>query len=298
VNQALKHVAERMLVGSGFASVARRRLRGRTLVLAYHNVVPEGEVVSGDSSLHLDQCQFARQLDSLALSHEIVPIDELLTDVGSTRTRVAITFDDAYFGALTVGVHELEKRRLPATIFVSPALLASCPWWDILADKTSGGVPHALRIEALESLSGKTDLVLAATNHEAAIANSIFKLPHIGTEADLAHAASKPGISIASHTWSHPNLCKLTEAELEEELRRPLEWARSRFASAVPWLTYPYGLHNERVQLAAEKAGYVGAFRIDGGWIPRSSPRRYSLPRLNIPAGLSLDGFRLRIAGL
>jgi peptidoglycan/xylan/chitin deacetylase (PgdA/CDA1 family) len=206
-----------------------------------------------------------------------------------------ITFDDAYLGALTAGVHELAKRGLPATIFVSPGLLASVPWWDSLAEPAHGIVPEELRTHALDALSGKTDLVFASVPAKPAT----LKPPRIGTDAELSTAASKSGINLGSHSWSHPNLCKLDESELQAELDRPLEWLRSRFASFVPWLSYPYGIQNERVQRAAEKAGYLGAFRIDGGWIPPySSFPSYSLPRLNIPAGLSLDGFRLRIAGL
>jgi peptidoglycan/xylan/chitin deacetylase (PgdA/CDA1 family) len=300
VNRALKRLAERALIVSGLARYALRRRRAHRLVLAYHDVIPHGDTASGDASLHLSQHEFARQLDALAQSHEVVPITALFDAPRySSRPRVVITFDDAYLGALTAGVHELGKRGLPATIFVSPGILASVPWWDLLAEPAQGVVPEELRTHALDVLSGKTDLVLASAPSKSARSGSMLKLPRIGTDAELSTAVSKSGISLGSHSWSHPNLCKLDESELQEELDRPLAWLRSRFASVVPWLSYPYGIQSERVQRAAEKAGYVGAFRIDGGWIPpRSYLPSYSLPRLNIPAGLSLDGFRLRIAGL
>jgi peptidoglycan/xylan/chitin deacetylase (PgdA/CDA1 family) len=78
-----------------------------------------------------------------------------------------------------------------------------------------------------------------------------------------------------------------------------LEWLRGRFSNVVSWLSYPYGLYNESARRIAAASGYVGALRIDGGWVPRNpSVDMFAVPRFNIPSGLSLNGFRLRLAGL
>jgi poly-beta-1,6-N-acetyl-D-glucosamine N-deacetylase len=298
VNPALKHFAERALIGCGVERFASRRVRGRTLVLAYHNVVPEGDRASGDSSLHLTQRDFARQLDTLARSHDVIPIEEIMSDTpASYRPRVVITFDDAYAGAVSVGIAELTKRGMPATIFVTPALLESVPWWDILA-QADGTVPDALRRRALDDMRGEGEAILRSAHATSPVPGSASALPRIATESQLTAIASSPGITLGSHTWSHPNLCAQTDTELEAELLRPLAWLRSRFASVVPWVSYPYGRFNEAVQRAAAKAGYRGAFRIDGGWLPGRARQPYAIPRLNIPSGLSIDGFRLRLAGL
>jgi peptidoglycan/xylan/chitin deacetylase (PgdA/CDA1 family) len=300
VNSALKHVAERALIGSGLARLASRRLRGHTLVLAYHNIVPIGHPVRGDGSLHLPQESFARQLDALAESHDVVALDKLFdTAEIPPRPRAVITFDDAYEGALSVGVDELVKRRMPATFFVAPALFGRATWWDRLAEPKSGVIPSEVRVHAIDALSGRTDAVLDWARSKATSLQPESALPRIGTESELLRAAAKPGITLGSHSWSHPNLGALTGNELEAELDRPLQWLRARPVQVVPWLSYPYGLFSESVEKAARKSGYVGALRTDGGWVPRSiSPDSYSLPRLNIPSGLSINGFRLRLAGL
>jgi peptidoglycan/xylan/chitin deacetylase (PgdA/CDA1 family) len=298
LNSALKHLAERALVAFGVERFTRRRLSGRTLVLAYHNIVPDGEYTAGDASLHLPQHEFARQLDALAESHYVVPLDDLDRDSTTQRPRVIITFDDAYDGAVSAGVEELRKRQMPATIFVAPAMLGSTPWWDALADPKLGAVPDDVRRHALERLHGEAIAIFEWTKRASLGFQAASKLPRIATEAELKVSASKPGITLASHTWAHQNLASLGSTALESELRRPLQWLQPRFPAVVPWLSYPYGLFNDSVQAAARNAGYAGAFRIDGGWMPRSSPSSYALPRLNIPAGLSLNGFRLRLAGL
>ena len=89
-------------------------------------------------------------------------------------------------------------------------------------------------------------------------------------------------------------------SELAEELTRPLEWLRARFGATLPVLTYPYGLQSTAVQRAADQAGYQSAFLITGGWLPRTDlqRQRFALPRLNVPAGLSLRGFEMRVSGL
>ena len=299
MNSALKNFAEHALIASGIARIASRRLRERTLVIAYHNVVPDGESPSGDESLHLPRREFARQLDALQRSHEVVPLEELSRTSPSTRRqRVVITFDDAYVGALTVGVEELVKRGMPGTIFVAPALLGCVPWWDTLAEPARGGVPDDLRRHALDVLGGDADAIIKWARSASTPPKSASRLPRIATDSQLAEVASKPGITLGSHTWSHPNLCALAGDDLEAELIRPLQWLRSRFAAVVPWLSYPYGLFNDTVQRAATSAGYVGALRIEGGWMPRSPHSSHAVPRLNVPSGLSIDGFRLRLAGL
>jgi peptidoglycan/xylan/chitin deacetylase (PgdA/CDA1 family) len=213
------------------------------------------------------------------------------------RPRVAITFDDAYAGAVNAGIDELVSRKMPATIFVAPALLGIVPWWDILAEREGGVMPEGLRDHALGELGGRTDAILdeRAPTREGKWAAGLAK---IASEAELSRAAARPGISLGSHTWSHQNLTCLSGAGLDAELSRPIDWLRSRFPSVESWMSYPYGLFSDAVESAARRCGYEGALRIDGGWIRRPIASPYAVPRLNVPSGLSIDGFRLRLSGL
>jgi hypothetical protein len=128
----VKAAVETVLVRGGAAKLARHFHRDRTLVLAYHNIVPHGDPVAGDCSLHLPQRQFAAQLDLLVELCDVIPLDSALERNGrGKRPRVAITFDDAYRGTVTAGVSELVSRGLPATIFVVPAFVGGGAfWWD------------------------------------------------------------------------------------------------------------------------------------------------------------------------
>src|SRR5678816_2862632 len=100
MRKALRGAVEFAMVASGLPVLGRRRRRGDTLVLAYHNVVPDGAEAFGDRSLHLPLSRLRQQLAALEATHEVVSLDELETPARTERPRAAITFDDAYAGAL------------------------------------------------------------------------------------------------------------------------------------------------------------------------------------------------------
>jgi peptidoglycan/xylan/chitin deacetylase (PgdA/CDA1 family) len=295
----LKTAVEQGLLRSGLPGISRRLRRFDTLILAYHNVVPDGEPVVGDSSLHLPRGAFAAQLDALLEVAEVVSLEVALEGGARAtgRPRVAITFDDAYRGAVTVGIGELASRALPATVFVAPALLdGGVFWWDALTPGGTPGVAPAVREDALRRLAGKGSAILAEHGHR-----DISRIPSHArgaSEAELRGAAARSGITLASHSWSHPNLAALAPAELEDELRRSVAWLRERFAGILPYISYPYGHYSPAVERAVAAAGYSAALRIEGGWLLEGASNRYAVPRLNVPSGLSNAGFRLRCSGV
>lgn len=299
MRRRLKRLVEHGLVWSGVPRVALAGHRSRTLILAYHAIVPVGETPTGDVSLHLPQARFAAQLDALVRTHDVVPLAEALAPAPAraTRPRVAITFDDAYQGAVSAGVFELSRRGVPATIFVPPGLLGGKRfWWDVLAPADGGALDPALRQRALAEWRGQGDLILGALAGDGG-ARPGPQYACSATEEDLDRVAVLPGITLGSHTWSHPNLAALDTTSLDDELQRPLAWLRERYERVVPVLTYPYGLRSERVQRAVAAAGYEAALCIEGGWI--EEPRRpFAVPRMDVPAALSHAGFQLRVSGV
>lgn len=299
IRGVVRRAVERALVVGGPASVLRHTRTREALILGYHNVTPRGEQPCGDRSLHLPQAVFAAQLDALLETHDVLSLDALLATPAetsaSTRPRAAITFDDAYLGALTVGIEELARRDVPATVFVAPDFVGGRSfWWDALADAERGLAPDA-RERALGEARGIDACV------RAVIGTPTAELPEwarCATEHDIDAALTSARITLASHTWSHPNLMRLDDAELATELARPREWLARYGDRALPVISYPYGLADARVQRAARDAGYRAAFMISGGWTSPPIGGRYDVPRLNIPAGLSRDGFVLRAAGI
>jgi peptidoglycan/xylan/chitin deacetylase (PgdA/CDA1 family) len=303
IRGSAKQLVERTLNRVGAAWVGARRAGGDTLVLAYHNVVPDGhEAAVGERSLHLPQAAFAAQLDALLRTHEVVRLNRIFDAAPVKKPRAVITFDDVYRGAMQAGVAELTARSLPATFFVSPGLLGRDSfWWDAMAAATGGELPSSERDHALTALAGRDEAVRSwASSSEREMHPSP---PHAQpvTEGELvrAVAAAGPGITLGSHGWSHVALPGVDRTDLRRELTRSLEWLRVRFRSRViPWISYPYGLSSPEVEAEAGAAGYAGGLCISGGWIGRNGTSPFSLPRLNVPSGITLHGFRLRSCGV
>jgi peptidoglycan/xylan/chitin deacetylase (PgdA/CDA1 family) len=271
-------------------------------VLAYHNVLPQGEPMTGDRSLHLPQEAFSRQLDLLCATHEIVTLDALFepSDGGGRRPRAAITFDDAYQGALTAGMEELRKRQLPATVFVSPGCLEQeAFWWDQLADPVQGVVPPRVRRHAFSALGGRSrEIVAWARRNGHTIASVPDHCRPISGQA-LDRIVAEGPVTLASHGWSHSSLPKLEKDEMRSELERSREWLEGRFGRPCEWVAYPYG-HSSPAVAECVARYYRGGFLVSGGLVQPRQVRnhRYLLPRINVPSGMSLEGFQLRLCGI
>lgn len=299
VRAAAKAVVETGLLLSGAAYANRRRLRGRTVVLAYHNVVEPETPPCGDGSLHIPIERFRHHLDTIERVAEVVPISELFDTRDGTRPRVVLTFDDAYRGAVRLALPELARRQMPATVFVPPLFVPDGSfWWDDLG-RLPGGLSEARRIVALNECRGRDEEVRRRYADELPAGAAPPADACCATLAELRHAVGVGQVALGSHTWSHVNLARATPAEVVEELSRSLAWLREQFpTSHLPALSYPYGLDSDAARAAAAAAGYQMGFLVAGGWLPTGRVEPLALPRLNIPAALSARGLALRLSGL
>ena len=296
----LKKRMEQALSSSVAGAIAAHRVRGtKRLILAYHGVIPDGAKPAGERALFIHQREFAAHLDVLALIADVAPLDRI-DEAGDGRPRVAITFDDAYSGAVKEGVRELVKRGLPATIFVAPGRLnGHVFWWDALSHR-SASVQDKVRLHALHKLGGSDERVRVwAARANLSASDALPAYAQTATYAELRDAVAVPGITVGSHSWSHANLSSLSAADIAAELERSRDWLRAEFGEkAIPWLAYPYGLDSKDARRAAANASYAGALRIGGGWHSASDVPALARPRLSIPGNLSLPGFRARLLGV
>jgi peptidoglycan/xylan/chitin deacetylase (PgdA/CDA1 family) len=210
-----------------------------------------------------------------------------------------LTFDDAYRGTLEHGLPEVTRRGMAATLFVAPGLLGNRAfWWDLLASPTAGEIPAQLRNRALQEHAGRHDEIMKEWTGEEGSAR-IPSYSRSATEEELRAAVDEHRLALGSHTWSHPNLTELDDSAVLFELQQSWRWLTDRFSSVVPWLAYPYGLTSDRVASLAEGV-FEGALSLTGRLVPPflDGLARYQVPRVNIPASLSLRGFELRIAGV
>lgn len=64
-------------------------------------------------------------------------------------------------------------------------------------------------------------------------------------------------IQLANHTWTHPDLTKLSPSQIAEELKSTDEFLRNTYGvDAAPYFRPPYGHHNAEVDAVAADLGY------------------------------------------
>jgi len=277
-------------------------LDGASLVLAFHNVIPDRERPRGDHSLHLELSRYREILDWLPDIFEVVPLESIVQEVPIPfgRPRIAITFDDAYEGAVDLGITELARRGLPATVFVISGMRdGQTFWWDALADSNDGRTLK-IREEVLRSAAGRESVIRSLAKQNRWALSELGGPFVASTWKRIADLACLEGITIAHHTRTHANAAVLTKEELLVELETGRTELEERVPEARPWLAWPYGRSSARARSVAMHVGFKAAFRVDGGLWKRSKPPapRFRFPRLNVPAGLTLEGFRLRAVGL
>jgi peptidoglycan/xylan/chitin deacetylase (PgdA/CDA1 family) len=281
---------------SGLLALARA-LRTDGVILCYHNVVPDGDPGSDSGlGLHMPRATFARQLRWLSANYTIVSLEEFVARRGrgaSLRGLAALTFDDAYAGVFACAWPLLQELGIPATVFVvsdAPARQATF-WWDHPGLSATSAAAHP--DEWLTTLRGDGAAILRA----AGCHNRLPHVPPAHRAADWATiaAAARAGLGIGAHSATHRALPALDPVELRREVGESRETLAARAGVTPEFFAYPYGLWSDRVRDAVRAAGYAAAFTLE-----RAARRtdRWSLPRVNIPAGIGDAAFQAWTAGL
>jgi peptidoglycan/xylan/chitin deacetylase (PgdA/CDA1 family) len=89
-------------------------------------------------------------------------------------------------------------------------------------------------------------------------------------------ALQREGMTIASHTQTHPDLSKVSAAQLRDEVVGSRQDLQKMLGVTTDLIAYPYGCWNDRVAAVVKSAGYRAA-RALGGGISNSSATEYSL---------------------
>lgn len=218
-------------------------------------------------------------------------LDRLARRLPLPARAVALSFDDGYADNASIAVPLLERLCLPATFFLTPALLSRemDPWWETLswavrearaAHVNIGGSLAPLGTDAERAQALRRLLLsmkgIPAAERETAIASLVEALEPTGSartdemfmDWDDARAAVARGIEVGSHTERHPIL---SEEDPAEQLR-DLETARRRLQSELgvdaALLAYPNGgpedVNGSAVD-AAVRVGHTHGLTTTGG---------------------------------
>ena len=105
----------------------------------------------------------------------------------------------------------------------------------------------------------------------------------------LLRALERDGVEIGSHTVEHRNLTSLSDGEALRELVQSRRVFERRLGHPVPWLAYPFGAYDSRIERLARRAGYKLAVTTEHG-VVQSARRPLALRRLRILDSTGVSG--------
>ena len=196
-----------------------------------------------------DPEMFSDQLDWLVDRCDVVGLDELLDggSVGVSRPAVTVTFDDGFSDNHDRALPALVARGLRALFFITVGFIQREPAVVKRLSSYAGGAG------AGEPLSWTQIRELTAA-----------------------------GMGIGGHTWTHPNLARVSDAVTNDELRRSKHVLEDRLEVNLEDLAYPYGKPGRhvtpRIVELARQAGYRRAVAVLYRGV-RTSDSRLLIPR-------------------
>jgi hypothetical protein len=127
----------------------------------------------------------------------------------------------------------------------------------------------------------------------------VATLTRIADETAVLSVETSDLVRFGNHTMHHPNLSALEVDEAVDEIHEAWQWLSTRLPRLCdPIVAYPYGLSPQQSSALLASTDMKFGLAVDGGWMKRGVEYdRSRIPRWNVPAGISRDGFLLRIRG-
>ena len=292
-------------------------------ILMYHRVAELKDTPTIDSrSVSATPSLFAQQMRHLARYYHVVSMPEVLdavkTDQPLRDRSVLITFDDAYADFADLAWPILHQFRLPATVFV-PTAYPGCPelafWWDRLyqafdrtrrtelRDTPLGPLPLAdpdLRRRSLRALQNYVPTIPhdKAMRLVDSVCAQLVETPlKCGSVLnwDQLRQLARDGVTLGSHTRTHPILTQLPPDRIREEVRGSLQDLKTEIGFALPIFCYPNGDHDATVMTILREEGIQLGFSTLVGENEWGSTDLLRLRRIGITPRSSLPIFSLRL---
>jgi peptidoglycan/xylan/chitin deacetylase (PgdA/CDA1 family) len=297
---------------------------GRPLVIGYHRVVDDyaGAARTEMPGMLVSTSMFERHLDWIGRRFRFVPLGEIGERVAAgrpfERPVAAVTFDDGYLDVYEHAFPVLERKGIPAAIFVVTDLVGKPLWqvhdklyqlfakafsvWrdprrELTALFTALGLPvGAIRSQALSdpflavswALPALTmaDVQRMMDGLETAVGNGFQPVPRTVGWSELADM-QRAGMTIGSHTRRHVSLPMETPDDIANELAGSKRTLEERLGQPVVHFAYPGGQFTSPVVQAVARAGYRYGYTA----CPHGDPqhRALTIERLLLWEGSSID---------
>jgi peptidoglycan/xylan/chitin deacetylase (PgdA/CDA1 family) len=288
------------------------------VVIGYHRVVEDfaSSAQTSIPSLLISRQMLERHLDWIGRRFRFVTLDEVGSRLES-RTRLdrpmaAITFDDGYRDFCDLAFPLLQKKGIPAAVFVVTDLIGTKrtqvhdKLYALLAQRSGCDIPNNWGGISLPDVASLTPyqatrvlieaLPLAAVEHVVSILEEEASLSEGITDSfrsltwEMLSEIQRAGMIVGSHTKTHTLLPNESERRVMDEVVGSRQAIEKMLGVEVKHFTYPSGLFTTRsvsaVAAAGYRFGYTGCTHRDP-WHPL-----LTIPRTVLWENSSLDGGR------
>lgn len=317
--------AKALLLSSGFYSLLRNVLPSRQFgILRYHAVCPR-DAGYAEPGICVSPAAFEAQIAYLAAHYRVLSLPDAVatfTRGGSLpKNAVAITFDDGYadnLGAARI----LARHGLSATFYITAGCLADgLPFWpselrgllnravsptielDVDGTRTvfAVGTPAERRktVSALTKLfKGRTIPARELLREQLRTAVGVSTVPSPMLTWDQVREMHAMGMTIGSHTMTHPNLPNAGVVDAEREVRESKARLESEIAAPVTMFSYPNGGADRYMTPAiadiVRKAGFAAATTSRNAFAHAGSDP-FALSRIQVSEALEQVVFALEV---
>ncbi|MBX2837340.1 MAG: polysaccharide deacetylase family protein [Gammaproteobacteria bacterium] len=249
------------------AKLVIRLSPNRVRTLLYHAVDDQPNPYTDGLSVSVSPKTFAANLDYFASHYNVIPVSAV--EEGTLpRSPLLITFDDGYTSVHQHAVPELQKRSLPACVYlIGRAVQGELVWVNLLnyaLNEHAKTTRDALSsFPDLASLKRREDIIAQIQHfYTPSEIESVCKTVYAAIDVPEEHhlysnpeqivAMQEAGIDFGFHTQDHYNLGLCNEQELKAQFNR--ESIDSILSSNT--FAYPFGLFSTQAMKEAEKHQY------------------------------------------
>jgi peptidoglycan/xylan/chitin deacetylase (PgdA/CDA1 family) len=269
------------------------------LVIGYHRVVENvADAAKTDMpTLLTSAAMFERHIDWIGRHFQFVSLDDIgdriERDVPFSQPVAAVTFDDGYRDVFENAVPILERKGIPAAMFVVTDLVGRSDWqihdrlyhlldkaydgwvdpWLGLTrlcadvDLRASDIP-GMRAASRNPYSAVTTLLPAISQADAdrlmtvldtQVGNGTTKMPRTA-DWSMLEQMHRAGFTIGSHTKTHVWLAHESEERCIDELRDSRQALERRLGAPMDHFAYPGGQFTPHVVELVARAGYRFAY--------------------------------------
>jgi peptidoglycan/xylan/chitin deacetylase (PgdA/CDA1 family) len=281
-----------------------RRQPKRPIVLMYHSIFGGDRPNWGPWAYSVEQSVFCSHINRLAKEVSIVPFSAVVDWVRGEETipdgAVALTFDDGYANFTTEALPILERYDVPATVFVSTALVdeSAAPFEHRLAAALKSASSVELDIggttfkevitsesetikmydqirSATRFASSETrEQVLMSLDAPAVESNRVLSSQELRTIAD--HSL----VTVGSHGHKHIPYIALSAEEQRGNAIESLTFLNDTLGRTPDHFSFPYGSYNQSSINRIKGIGFQSAVTTAKRRIlPRDWNSSFTLPR-------------------